>query len=203
MAKFNFVLTKGTDVNATLEMEATPAEVAQMLTTSRENLKDFIDLLNEAKSTAKELYGEFKPMFQRRAAAALDRDNASWAREEEEKDLRHQIEMERLRKELAELKAGSVAAEIEKDKEDFAKMREELQAARAEAEELNKRLAAARGSAPATADGIVARIPNDGDFSRRVNTTAGNETSSGVRVVSVGSGEIHSRRIAETTATVR
>ena len=31
MAKFNFVLTKGTDVNANLEIEASPAEVAQMM----------------------------------------------------------------------------------------------------------------------------------------------------------------------------
>ena len=178
MAKFNFTLVKGTDVNANLEVEATPAEVAQMLTTGRENLKDIINLLNEAKSTAKELYTEFKPMFQRRAAAALDRDNASWVREEEMNRIKHELEMEKLRQELAELRARASEkahdAEVERIKDKVL----------AEAE-------------------VVARIPNDGDFSRRVAVPVGSEALNGVRVVRVGGDEIHARRIAETTATTR
>ena len=107
MAKFTLVAVKGTDVNLNVEMEASPAELAQMLTHSREQMKDLIGLFAEAKTSVKEFYTEFKPMFQRRAAAALDRDGSSWAREEEEKDLRHQLEMERLRQQLAELKASA------------------------------------------------------------------------------------------------
>ena len=178
MAKFTLTAVKGTDFNANLEMEATPAEVAQMLVSSRETMKDMIALFGEAKVLAKEFYEEFKPILQRRAAAALDRDGSSWVREEEMSRIKHELEMEKLRQELAELRARASEkahdAEVERIKDKVL----------AEAE-------------------VVARIPNDGDFSRRVSTTAGKETSSGVRVVSVGSGEIHSRRIAETTATVR
>lgn len=168
MAKFNFTLVKGTDVNANLEIEASPAEVAQMLTHSRDTMKDIIGLFNEAKSSVKEFYTEFKPMIQCRAGAALDRDNASWAREEKEK----------LRQELAELRARATEkaqdGEIERIKDKVL----------AEAE-------------------AVARIPNDGDFSRRVAVPVGSETSNGVRVVRVGGDEIHARRIAATTATYR
>lgn len=153
MAKFNFTLVKGTDINANLEVEASPAEVAQMLAHSRESMKEFIGLLNEAKSSVKEFYTEFKPMIQRRAGAALDRDNASWGREEEEKQLRHEIEMEKLRLELAELKTKSTE--------------------KAHEEEVER----------------ISRNINDGDFSRRIVVPADNDA--------------HSRRIAETTATVR
>ena len=149
-----------------------------MLTHSREQMKDLVGLFGEAKTLAKEFYEEFKPILQRRAAAALDRDGSSWVREEEMSRIKHELEMEKLRNELAELRAR--AAEKAQDGE-IERIKDKVLA---EAE-------------------VVARIPNDGDFSRRVNTTAGNEASSGVRVVTVGSGEIHSRRIAETTATVR
>lgn len=107
MAKFTLVAVKGTDININVEAEMTPAEVAQVLVTSRDSLKDLIGLLHEAKSTAKEFYDEFKPILQRRAAAALDRDGSSWVREEEMNRIRHEIEMEKLRQELAELKAKS------------------------------------------------------------------------------------------------
>lgn len=136
MAKFNFVLTKGTDVNANLEIEASPAEVAQMIAASRENMKDLLGLLGEAKSTVKEFYEEFKPMVQRRAAAALDRDNASWSREEEMNNLRHEIEMEKLKQELAELRAKA----SDKNQE-------------AEAERIKDKILAEAE--------VVARIPND------------------------------------------
>lgn len=178
MAKFTLTAVKGTDFNANLEMEATPAEVAQMLVSSRETMKDLVGLFGEAKTLAKEFYEEFKPILQRRAAAALDRDGSSWVREEEMSRIKHELEMEKLRQELAELRAR--ASEKAHD---------------AEVEHIKDKVLAEAE--------VVARIPNDGDFSRRVNTTAGNEASSGVRVVTVGSGEIHSRRIAETTATVR
>lgn len=185
MAKFNFVLTKGTDVNANLEIEASPAEVAQMIAVSRENMKDLLGLLGEAKSTIKEFYEEFKPMVQRRAAAALDRDGSSWVREEEMSNIRHEIEMEKLRQELAELRAKASEkaheAEIERIQAETL--------ARAERYSSNTITGTDAKPAETSEEGVrIVRI-NNGDFSRRVNTTAGNETVS--------------RRIAETTATVR
>ena len=178
MAKFTLTAVKGTDFNANLEMEATPAEVAQMLVSSRETMKDLVGLFGEAKTLAKEFYEEFKPIVQRRAAAALDKDGSNWVRAEEEKALRHEIEMEKLRQELAELRTR--AAEKAQDGE-IERIKDKVLA---EAE-------------------VVARIPNDGDFSRRVAVPAGNETSNGVRVVRVGGDETHARRIAATTATYR
>lgn len=115
MAKFTLVAVKGTDININVEAEMTPAEVAQVLVTSRDSLKDLIGLLHDAKSTAKEFYEEFKPVMQRRAAAALDRDGSSWVREEEMEAIRHEIQMEKLRQELAELKAKP-AEKVHEDK---------------------------------------------------------------------------------------
>lgn len=178
MAKFNFTLVKGTDVNANLEVEASPAEVAQMLAHSRDTMKDIVGLFNEAKSSVKEFYTEFKPMIQRRAAAALDRDGSSWVREEEMSRIKHELEMEKLHQELAELRAR--AAEKAQD---------------GEIERIKDKAS--------TAAEVVARIPNDGDFSRRVAVPAGSETSNGVRVVRVGGDMTLARRIAETTATYR
>lgn len=178
MAKFTLVAVKGTDINVNIEAEMTPAEVAQVLVTSRDSLKDLIGLLHEAKSTAKEFYDEFKPILQRRAAAALDRDGSSWVREEEMNRIRHEIEMEKLRQELAELKAKSNEkiheAEIERIRAE----------ALAEGREAKRAERYSRGTVAG-----VASAERNGDFSRRVSTTAGNE--------------IHARRIAETTATVR
>lgn len=178
MTKFTLVAVKGTDVNVNIEAEMTPAEVAQVLVTSRDSLKDLIGLLHEAKSTAKEFYEEFKPIMQRRAAAALDRDGSSWVREEEMSRIKHEIEMEKLRQELAELKTKSA------DKDNDAvieRIRTEALAEGREAERAER-------------------------YSR--NTITGTdakptENSNGVRVVSLGNSEIHSRRIAETTATTR
>ena len=179
MAKFNFTLVKGTDVNANLEVEASPAEVAQMLAHSRDTMKDIVGLFNEVKSSVKEFYTEFKPMIQRRAGAALDRDNASWAREEEEKQLRHEIEMEKLRLELAELKAKSDEKIHEATIE---RIRTEALAEGREAERAER----------------YSRNTVTGTDAKPTETSVG-----GVRVVSLGSSEIHSRRIAETTATTR
>lgn len=232
MAKFTLVAVKGTDININVEAEMTPAEVAQVLVTSRDSLKDLIGLLHEAKSTAKEFYEEFKPILQRRAAVALDRDGSSWVREEEMSRIKHEIEMEKLRQELAELKAKSDEkiheAEVERIKS--------LTLARAERYSrntvtgsdacaktdvdsnsvtrvttangnmgtvLNEAVSRSNSPEDTPTNDVVAHIPNNGDFSRRVDTTAGNETLSGVRVVRLGNDEIHSRRIAETTATVR
>lgn len=206
MAKFTLTAVKGTDFNANLEMEATPAEVAQMLVSSREIMKDLVGLFGEAKTLAKEFYEEFKPLVQRRAAAALDKDGSNWVRTEEEKALRHEIEMEKLRQELAELK-GKAADEsresvIERIRDEA--LVEGRAAERAERYSRNTVTGTDAKPAETFEEGVsIARINNDGDFSHRVSTTAGNESSSGVRVVSVGSSEIHSRRIAETTATVR
>ena len=179
MAKFTLTAVKGTDFNANLEMEATPAEVAQMLVSSRETMKDLVGLFGEAKTLAKEFYEEFKPIMQRRAAAALDRDGSSWVREEEMSRIKHEIEMEKLRQELAELKAKSD---------------EKIHEATIE-----------RIRTEALAEG------REGERAERYshNTVTGTDAKpteasvEGVRVVSLGSSEIHSRRIAETTATVR
>lgn len=185
MAKFTLVAVKGTDVNINIEAEMTPAEVAQVLVTSRDSLKDLIGLLHDAKATAKEVYEEFKPMFQRKAAAALDRDTSNWSREEEEKSLRHEIEMEKLRQELAELRAKAAEkihdAEVERIKEETL----------ARAERCSRNTVTGTDERPTeTSEGVasIVRI-NNGDFSHRVSTTAGNDTVS--------------RRIEETTATVR
>ena len=184
MAKFTLVAVKGTDINVNIEAEMTPAEIAQVLTTSRDAMKDLIGLLH-AKATAKEVYEEFKPMFQRKAAAALDRDTSNWSREEEEKSLRHEIEMEKLRQELAELRAKAAEkihdAEVERIKEETL----------ARAERCSRNTVTGTDARPTeTSEGVasIVRI-NNGDFSHRVSTTAGNDTVS--------------RRIAETTATVR
>ena len=185
MAKFTLTAVKGTDFNANLEMEATPAEVAQMLVTSKESLKDMIGLLNEAKGLAKEFYSEFKPILQRRAAAALDRDGSSWVREEEMSNIRHEIEMEKLRQELAELRARASEKAHEAEVERI--QAETL----ARAEKYSRNTVTGTDAKPTetSEEGVsIVRI-NNGDFSRRVNTTAGNDTVS--------------RRIAETTATVR
>lgn len=197
MAKFTLTAVKGTDFNANLEMEATPAEVAQMLVSSRETMKDMIALFGEAKVLAKEFYDEFKPILQRRAAAALDRDGSSWVREEEEKALRHEIEMEKLRNELAELRARATEKATETTLERIVTMNENM------GTRLNEVISHNNQTEDTSTNSIVARIPNDGDFSHRVSTTTGNETSSGVRVVRIGDSEIHARRIAETTATTR
>lgn len=197
MAKFTLTAVKGTDFNANLEMEATPAEVAQMLVSSRETMKDLVGLFGEAKTLAKEFYEEFKPIVQRRAAAALDKDGSNWVRAEEEKALRHEIEMEKLRQELAELRARATEKATEATLERIVTMNENM------GTRLNEVISHNNQTEDTSTNGIVARIPNDGDFSRRVSTTTGNETSSGVRVVRIGDSEIHARRIAETTATTR
>lgn len=185
MAKFTLVAVKGTDINVNIEAEMTPAEVAQVLVTSRDSLKDLIGLLQEAKSTAKEFYDEFKPILQRRAAAALDRDGSSWVREEEMNRIRHEIEMEKLRQELAELKAKSDEKIHEAEVE---RIRAET-LARAERQCRNTVTGTDAKPTETSEEGVsIVRI-NNGDFSRRVSTTAGNETVS--------------RRIAETTATTR
>ena len=191
MAKFTLVAVKGTDFNANLEMEASPAEVAQILVTSKESLKDMIGLLNEAKGLAKEFYSEFKPILQRRAAAALDRDGSSWIREEEMSRIKHEIEMEKLRIELAELKSKA----SEKDNEAIIEriraeaLAEGREAERAERYSRNTVTGTDAKPTETSEEGVSIVHINNGDFSRRVNTTTGNETVS--------------RRIAETTATVR
>lgn len=196
MAKFTLTAVKGTDFNANLEMEATPAEVAQMLVSSRETMKDLVGLFGEAKTLAKEFYEEFKPILQRRAAAALDRDGSSWVREEEMSRIKHELEMEKLRQELAELRARASEKAHDAEVERLIRMNENA----------GSRLNGVISRSPkedTSTEAVVARIPNDGDFSRRVSTTAGNETSNGVRVVRVGGDETHARRIAATTATYR
>ena len=217
MAKFTFVAVKGTDVNVNIEAEMTPAEVAQVLVTSRDSLKDLIGLLHDAKNTAKEFYEEFKPIMQRRAAAALDRDGSSWVREEEMSRIKHEIEMEKLRQELAELKAKSDEkiheAEVERIKTETLARAERYShntvtgsdaCAKTDAEDNSvASITTTNGNMGTVLNETVSRRTSGEDFSRRVDTTAGNETSSGVRVVSLGSSEIHSRRIAETTATTR
>ena len=199
MAKFTLVAVKGTDINVNIEAEMTPAEVAQVLVTSRDSLKDLIGLLHEAKSTAKEFYDEFKPILQRRAAAALDRDGSSWVREEEMNRIRHEIEMEKLRQELAELKAKS-------DEKIHEAEVERIQAetlARAERQCRNTITGTDAKPTETSEEGVsIVRI-NNGDFSRRVSTTTGNETSDGVRVVRINNDENLARRNAETTATTR
>lgn len=198
MAKFTLTAVKGTDFNANLEMEATPAEVAQMLVSSRDTMKDMVALFGEAKVLAKEFYEEFKPILHRRAAAALDRDGSSWVREEEMNRIRHEIEMEKLRQELAELKAKSDEKIHEAEAE---RIREET-LARAERYSRNTVTGTDAKPTETSEEGVnIARI-NNGDFSRRVDVAAGNTNTNGVRVVRVGD-EIHARRIAETTATTR
>lgn len=199
MAKFTLVAVKGTDINVNIEAEMTPAEVAQVLVTSRDSLKDLIGLLHEAKSTAKEFYDEFKPILQRRAAAALDRDGSSWVREEEMNRIRHEIEMEKLRQELAELKAKSDEKIHEAEVE---RIRAET-LARAERQCRNTITGTDAKPTETSEEGVsIVRI-NNGDFSRRVSTTTGNETSDGVRVVRINNDENLARRNAETTATTR
>ena len=174
MAKFTLVAVKGTDINVNIEAEMTLAEIAQVLTTSRDAMKDLIGLLHDAKATAKEVYEEFKPMFQRKAAAALDRDTSNWSREEEEKSLRHEIEMEKLRQELAELRAKAAEkihdAEVERIKEETL----------ARAERCSRNTVTGTDAKPTetSEEGVnIVRI-NNGECYRRVNTIAGNETSS-------------------------
>ena len=197
MAKFTLTAVKGTDFNANLEMEAAPAEVAQMLVSSRETMKDMVELFGQAKELAKEFYSEFKPILQRRAAAALNKDGSNWVRAEEEKALRHEIEMEKLRQELAELRARATEKATEATLERIVTMNENM------GTRLNEVISHNNQTEDTSTNGIVAHIPNDGNFSRRVSATTGNETSSGVRVVRIGDSEIHARRIAETTATTR
>ena len=196
MAKFTLTAVKGTDFNANLEMEATPAEVAQMLVSSRETMKDLVGLFGEAKTLAKEFYEEFKPILQRRAAAALDHDGSSWVREEEMSRIKHELEMEKLHQELAELRARASEKTHDAEVERLIRMNENA------GSRLNEVISRSPKEDTST-EAVVACIPNDGDFSRRVSTTAGNETSSGVRVVRVGGDETHARRIAATTATYR
>lgn len=170
MAKFTLVAVKGTDINVNIEAEMTPAEVAQVLVTSRDSLKDLIGLLHEAKGTVKEFYDEFKPILQRRAAAALDRDGSSWVREEEMSNIRHEIEMEKLRQELAELKAKSDEkiheAEIERVKT--------LTAARAERFPHNTITGTDAKPTETSEEGVsIVRINNDENLARRnAETTA-------------------------------
>lgn len=171
----------------------------------------------------KEFYEEFKPILQRRAAAALDRDGSSWVREEEMSRTKHEIEMEKLRIELAELKAKSA----EKDNEAvIERIRAEALAEGRAAERTERysrntvtgsdacaktdvannsvaRISTTNGNMGTVLNETVSRHTSGEDFSRRVSTTAGNETSSGVRVVRINSDENHARRIAETTATYR
>ena len=196
MAKFTLTAVKGTDFNANLEMEATPAEVAQMLVSSRETMKDLVGLFGEAKTLAKEFYEEFKPILQRRAAAALDRDGSSWVREEEMSRIKHELEMEKLRQELAELRARASEKAHDAEVERLIRMNENA------GSRLNEAISRSPKEDTST-EAVVARIPNDDDFSRRVAVPAGSETSNGVRVVRVGGDEIHARRIATTTATYR
>lgn len=173
MAKFTLVAVKGTEVDIKVEAEMTPAEVAQVLVTSKESLKDLIGLLHDAKATAKEFYEEFKPIMQRRAAAALDRDGSSWVREEEMNTIRHEIEMEKLRQELAELrtKASEKAHEAE--------------VARIQAETLTRAERYSRNTVTGT-DAKPTETSEDG-----------------VRVVHINNDENLARRNAETTATTR
>ena len=217
MAKFTLTAVKGTDFNANLEMEATPAEVAQMLVSSRETMKDMINLFDEAKVLAKEFYDEFKPILQRRAAAALDRDGSSWVREEEMNRIKHEIEMEKLRQELAELKAKSDEkiheATIERIRDESLARAERYThntvtgseaCPKTDAEDNSvARITTTNGNTGTVLNETVSRHTSGEDFSRRVSTTAGNETSNGVRVVRVGGDETHARRIAATTATYR
>ena len=196
MAKFTLTAVKGTDFNANLEMEATPAEVAQMLVSSRETMKDLVGLFGEAKTLAKEFYEEFKPILQRRAAAALDRDGSSWVREEEMSRIKHELEMEKLRQELAELRARASEKAHDAEVERLIRMNENA------GSRLNEVISRSPKEDTST-EAVVARIPNDGDFSRRAAVPAGSETSNGVRVVRVGGDETHARRIATTTATYR
>ena len=134
---------------------------------------------------AKEFYSEFKPILQRRAAAALDRDGSSWVREEEMSTIRHEIEMEKLRQELAELRAKASEKAHEADIERI--QAETL--ARAERFPHNTITGTDARPTETSEEGVrIVRI-NNGECYRRDNTIASNETSS--------------RRIAETTATTR
>lgn len=198
MAKFTLVAVKGTDININVEAEMTPAEVAQVLVASRDTMKDLIGLLHEAKSTAKEFYDEFKPIMQRRAAAALDRDGSSWVREEEMNHIRHEIEMEKLRQELAELKAKSNEkiheAEIERIRaEALAEGREAERAERYSRDTV-------AGVASAARNGVAASMPSNGDFSSRVAVPVGNNTTDSVSIVRINNDENLARR-TDTTAT--
>lgn len=218
MAKFTLVAVKGTDFNANIEMEATSAEVAQMLVSSRETMKDLVSLFGEAKVLAKEFYDEFKPILQRRAAAALDRDGSSWVREEEMNRIKHEIEMEKLRQELAELKAKSDEkiheATIERIRDESLARAERYThntvtgseaCPKTDAEDNSvARITTTNGNTGTVLNETVSRHTSGEDFSRRVSTTAGNETLNRVRVVRINNNdETTSRRITETTATVR
>lgn len=218
MAKFTLVAVKGTDININVEAEMTPAEVAQVLVTSRDSMKDLIGLFGEAKTLAKEFYEEFKPILQRRATAALDRDGSSWVREEEINRIKHEIEMEKLRQELAELKAKSDEkiheATIERIRDESLARAERYThntvtgseaCPKTDAEDNSvARITTTNGNTGTVLNETVSRHTSGEDFSRRVSTTAGNETLNGVRVVRINNNdETTSRRIAETTATVR
>ena len=206
MAKFTLTAVKGTGFNANLEMEATPAEVAQMLVSSRETMKDMVELFGQAKELAKEFYSEFKPILQRRAGAALDRDGSNWVREEEMNRIKHEIEMEKLRQELATLKSKTADEYHAENIERIARMNENTGSrlrgvvyCRADYGAIAPR----NQNEETTLNEPVAQMPNDGDFSRRVSTTAGNETSDGVSIVRINNDENLARRNAETTATTR
>ena len=197
MAKFTLTAVKGTDFNANLEMEATPAEVAQMLVSSRETMKDMVALFSEAKVLAKEFYEEFKPILQRRAAAALDKDGSSWVREEEMKAIRHEIEMEKLRQELAELRAKASEKATEDAVEHIARMNENT------GSRLRGVVYRSNPNEVASTDRVVASVPNDGDFSRRVAVAAGNTAASSVSVVRINNDENLARRTDTTATTTR
>lgn len=206
MAKFTLVAVKGTDININVEAEMTPAEVAQVLVASRDTMKDLIGLLHEAKSTAKEFYDEFKPILQRRAAAALDRDGSSWVREEEMNHIKHEIEMEKLRQELATLKSKTADEYHAENIERIVRMNENMNSrlGNVVCRRTNYGTAAPRNqNEETTLNEPVAQMPNDGDFSRRVAVPAGNNTTDGVSIVRINNDENLARRIAETTATVR
>ena len=110
--------------------------------------------------------------------------------------IKHELEMEKLRQELAELRARASEKAHDAEVERLIRMNDNA------GSRLNEVISHSPKEDTST-EAVVARIPNDGDFSRRVSTTAGNETSSGVRVVRITSDENHARRVAETTATYR
>lgn len=206
MAKFTLVAVKGTDININVEAEMTPAEVAQVLVASRDTMKGLIGLLHEAKATAKEFYEEFKPVMQRRAAAALDRDGSSWVREEEMNRIKHEIEMEKLRQELATLKSKTADECHAENIERIARMNENTGSRLRDV--VYRRtdygtVAHRNQNEETTLNEPAAQMPNDGDFSRRISVPTGNTTTNDVSIVRINNDENLARRIAETTATTR
>lgn len=206
MAKFTLTAVKGTDFNANLEMEATPAEVAQMLVSSHETMKDMVALFSEAKVLAKEFYEEFKPILQRRAAAALDRDGSNCVREEEMNRIKHEIEMEKLRQELATLKSKTADEYHAENIEHIARMNENT-GSRLRGVVYRRAdygaIAPRNQNEETTLNEPAAQMPNDGDFSRRISVPTGNTTTNDVSIVSINNDENLARRTDTTATTTR